>query len=120
MIDEKQIQEAIAYCQGKLDPSRSDAILLAACYVLQDHLAEDTDGNSVAGYSFAAPVEQAETYTDNQSGDISVGDYGESEFLQAIRGKRPADVWAIMDDLMQSLAVVNPRVYDGVMRQIRK
>ncbi len=56
---------------------------------------------------------------DKPSGDPPVGDYGESDFLQAVRGKRPADVWAVMDELMDTLAVVNHRVYDGVMRQIR-
>ena len=120
MIDEKQIQEAIAYYSGKLDPNRSDAVALAACYVLQDHLA---DGNKmVTGYSTAPPpaVERAENYADDLSGDSAVGDYGGSDFLQAIHGKRPVDVWAVMDELMETLAAVNPRVYDGVMRQIRQ
>lgn len=122
MIDEKQIQEAIAYCNGKLDPNRSDAILLAACYILQDHFRNDREAETAEnGYSFAAtPIERAENYADDQSGDPPVGDYGGSDFLQAVRGKTPADMWLIMDDLMQTLAVVNPRVYDGVMRQIRK
>ena len=118
MIDDKQIQEAIAYCNGKIDPSRSDAILLAACYILQDHFRDDTKMVET-GYSFAAPVERAENYADEPSGDPPVGDYGESDFLQAVRGKRPADVWAVMDELMETLAAVNPRVYDGVLRQIR-
>lgn len=44
---------------------------------------------------------------------------GESDFLRAVSGRDPAGVWAIMDDLMDTLHTVNPRVYAGVMRQIR-
>lgn len=47
------------------------------------------------------------------------GRYGDSDFLMEIEGKEPASVWAIMDDLMDTLHTVNPRVYDGVMRKIR-
>ena len=117
MIDEKKLQEAIAYCHGKVDPSRNDAILLAACYIIQDHISPQKEE---LGYSFSAPVERAESYADDQGGVDLVGDYGDSEFLQAIRGKPPADVWAVIDELMQTLAAVNPRVYNGVLRQINK
>ena len=48
-----------------------------------------------------------------------VEDYGDSDFLQAVFGKDPVDAWAIMDDLMDTLHTVNPRVYEGVMRKIR-
>lgn len=44
--------------------------------------------------------------------------YGNSDFLRAVSGKGAAETWAIMDDLMDTLHVVNPRVYDGVMRKI--
>lgn len=44
--------------------------------------------------------------------------YGKSEFLCAIAGRDPADIWPIMDELMETLHVVNPRAYDSVMRKI--
>ncbi len=44
--------------------------------------------------------------------------YGNSDFLRAVSGKSAAETWAIIDDLMDTLHVVNPRVYDGVMRKI--
>lgn len=116
MIDEKQIQEAIAYYSGKVDPNRNDAVALAACYILQDHMKRVTD---MSGYSYAAPVERGENDADGQSGSLTVGYYGDSDFMRAIKGKRQQDVWSVMDDLMETLAAVNPRVYDGVMRQIR-
>lgn len=45
--------------------------------------------------------------------------YGDSEFISAISGLNQSDVWAVMDDLMDTLQVANPRVYNGVMRKIR-
>lgn len=114
MIDDRQIQEAIAYYSGKVDPNRNDAVALAACYILQDHI-EPSEQRTNVGYSYAAAPER----TPDSGDDQSVGDYGSSDFLQAVRGKRPADVWPVMNDLMDTLAAVNPRVYDGVMRQIK-
>lgn len=46
-------------------------------------------------------------------------DYGDSDFLIAVRGKVPADAWHVVDDLMDTLKAVNPRVYDSVMRKMR-
>lgn len=48
-----------------------------------------------------------------------VGEYGDSDFLRAVSGVDQHDAWAIMDDLMDTLHTVNPRVYEGVMRKIR-
>ena len=44
--------------------------------------------------------------------------YGNSDFFMAVAGKEPMSAWEIMDDLMDTLHTVNPRVYDGVMRKI--
>lgn len=44
---------------------------------------------------------------------------GDSEFLQAIDGKDSAAVWSVMDELMDTLRVVNGKVYDSVLRKIR-
>ena len=119
MIGDKDIQEAIAYCQGKIDPNREDAILLAACYILQDHLSQrEPVGNSdqLPAYSFAPPP--AETLQTTAAPE-AVGEYGSSDFLQAVAGKDPAACWAVMDELMDDLSVINPRVYAGVMRKIK-
>lgn len=43
-----------------------------------------------------------------------------SEFLQAVDGKDSVAVFAIMDDLMDTIRVTEPRAYDSVMRKIRE
>lgn len=50
----------------------------------------------------------------------SVPQYGDSEFLMAVEGKDPAKVWAIIDDLMDALQVVNRRAYDNVIRKLER
>lgn len=48
----------------------------------------------------------------------SLEQYGDSDFLIAVSGKDPAEAWKVMDDLMETLQVVNRRAYDGVMRKL--
>lgn len=118
MITENAIQEAIAYYQGKLDPKRDDAVALAACYILQDHMFENAEKNFANTYSYAAPPELPETYS-IQSGETTVGEHGDSDFLRAVAGKPAAEAWAVVDELMETLKMVNERVYNGVMRKMR-
>lgn len=112
MITEQSLQEAIAYCNGKVDPKREDAILLAACYILQDHMfghVNQPNKDIFPSYSYAQGTENLET----------VGDYGKSNFLQAVAGQESSKMWEIMDELMDTLKMVNERVYNGVMRKIQ-
>lgn len=77
---------------------------LAAIYTVLDHLypAEEIP----RGYSGEEP--KADT----------VPQYGNSEFLEAISGMDPREAWLLMDELMTTLSVVNPRLYESVMRKI--
>lgn len=49
-----------------------------------------------------------------------LGQYGDSDFLRAIAGKDPAASWAVIDELMDTLQVVNKRAYDSVIRKLTK
>lgn len=106
MITEQDLNEAIAECQGQRNPNASTAIKLAAFYTIRNEMYPR------GGYSFAPPAETPPT----QSG--LVGEYGNSEFLQAIAGKDATAVWRIVDRLMSDLRTANRRVYDSVMRKI--
>lgn len=50
----------------------------------------------------------------------TVGEYGDSEFLLAVAGKDPAKAWAVVDELMDTLAMVNSKVYNSVMQKIKR
>ena len=41
-----------------------------------------------------------------------------SEFFQAIRGRKSAEMWAVMGELMDTLQAINPRLYNSVLRKI--
>ena len=41
-----------------------------------------------------------------------------SEFFQAISGRKSADMWAVMGELMDTLQAINPRLYSAVLRKI--
>lgn len=43
---------------------------------------------------------------------------GNSEFFRAISGRKSAEMWAVMGELMDTLQAINPRLYNSVMRKI--
>lgn len=48
----------------------------------------------------------------------AVSAVGDSDFLQAVSDMAPARAWEVMDELMDSLKIVNERVYSSVMRKL--
>lgn len=91
---------------------------LAAIYTVLDHLypenAEITQksasNNQNWGYSYDNKVET--------ESDPVVGRYGNSEFLQAVAGKDARTMWLLIDELISAVAVLNPRLYGGIMRRL--
>jgi hypothetical protein len=111
LISEQELHEAIAECQGQRNPNASTCMKLASFYTILDHIKTVKDdendyvkaGNDyVDSYSFAPP----QTY-----------DSG-TEFSDRILNMDIYDVLTVMDELMTTLSVVNPRLYDAVMRKL--
>lgn len=101
MITEKDIQTAIAECQGARNPNANTCIKLAAYYIIKDHMNEEPK------YSYAAePMPIPTMYS------------SDSEFGQAIRNMDINEVLSVMDELMETLNVLNPRLYNGVMSKL--
>lgn len=109
MITDHDLQEAIAECRGVRNPTANTCIKLAAYYIIQDHLF-GSEEPPVSGYSYA-PAEEAPRE--------SVTIDSDSEFSRVVRNMDPAEVWSVVDELMETLSVLNPRLYDGVMRKLR-
>lgn len=111
MITEKDLQEAIAECQGVRNPNASTCIKLAAFYIIQEHLygKPEQTADPMPAYSYAGAPEPVETTIDY---------YSDTEFAQAIDGRNAADIWPVIDELMTVLQATNPRLYAGVMRKI--
>ena len=41
-----------------------------------------------------------------------------SDSYQAISGRKSAEMWAVMGELMDTLQAINPRLYNSVLRKI--
>lgn len=72
--------------------------------------------NEMLGLS--APQPQAAYSEPGRPASETLGQYGDSDFLMVISGKDQAAAWKVMDELMDTLQVVNRRTYDGVMRKL--
>ena len=100
MYTQAELQDAIDQLhEGK--HSIVNCEKLAAIYTVMDHL------NPNNGYSF-----------DSERAETTIGYYGDSEFLQAVQGKSEAETWRLIDELMDTLSIINPRLYDSVMRRL--
>lgn len=78
--------------------------------------------NEMLGLSANQPqiVAYSEAAGPTGVGPNALGRYGDSDFLRTVEGKDPAEAWTIMDELMETLQVVNQRAYDSVMRKMGK
>ena len=109
MLDIKEIEYWISKLESE-DSSFPAYSKLADLYAIR---------NQMLGISAQEPQVMAysETATPIQE---TLGEYGDSEFLQAVAGKDSAAAWAVMDELMDTLRVVNQRAYESVMRKLKK
>ena len=94
MITKRELLEAIAECEEE-PPSFTSIKKLASLYTVYDHL-----------YG-KEPEEKPHTAT-------------HSEFLQVAEEKDRGAVLEVFDELMQSLKVIYPKVYESVMRKVRQ
>lgn len=83
---------------------------LATLYTIRD-----SQGTTTQHMALEAPV----LYSRAAAPAVQeVGHYGNSDFLLSVEGKDPEKIWRIIDELMDTLHVVNERVYHSVMRKI--
>lgn len=95
MITRKDLLEAINKCQGQKNPNANTCIKLAAYYTILDHTPEDE-----LDYSYASePL---------------------SEFMKLVNSRNSNEVMRIMDDLMESLEIANPKLYYSTMERLSK
>lgn len=110
MLKKDELNEYIADLKSQKNHTKSDLALLSSLYTIVDHAFEQEEPTMRAYSQAAAPI-ATKTALDR---------YGDSDFLLVVAGKMPDAAWAVMDDLMDTLRVVNPRVYESVMRKMRQ
>lgn len=103
VISEKELRQAIAECEKNII-SFQGCEKLAALYTVYDHL-------------YGQPIVYADMHTEPESVIEAKGD---NEFFRAIDGKNAEKVWGIMSELMESVKLIQPRLYDAVMQKIQE
>lgn len=110
MITLDDLKAAIAECKGERNPNANTCFKLAAYYIIMREEYGDSFPDKQS-YSFAsAPVDSPE--------EEKVDYYSESEFGQAIQGKKTSAVLEVVDELITILQAVQPQMYNGVMRKL--
>ena len=92
LITREDLLDAIEKCQGQKNPNANTCIKLAAYYTILDHTEEDS-------YSYASKPSN-------------------SEFMRIIKSKNLDDVLFAMDEMMEELQAVAPKLYYETMERL--
>lgn len=76
---------------------------LATFYLLYDHL-----------YIQKEPMQRIES-----AREVKINRYGDSDFLKVITDKDAKDIWMIMDELMGTLELLQPKLYQATIDKIK-
>lgn len=107
MITEHDLDSAIAECNGKRNPDASTCMKLAAYYTIKRELYGEEKEAVPTAYSYApAPAQNV----------IEID--GDSEFARAVDGKYQHEVLPVLDELMSTLKVIQPKLYNAVMDRL--
>lgn len=110
MITEQDLREAIAECEGTPKPTASTCIKLAAFYTILQYM---TGKENVE----TSHVYRASQYSMSAEPTIQ---YSDSEFSQLTEEKGIEKIFPVINELMDALMVVNPKLYDSVIRKIEE
>ena len=115
MITEKEVAQAIEECLREPVTGNKRAVL-ADLIIIQDYLfgepmqdQESTHPTPMQSYS-APPMEQAETYIQTDGG---------SEFLKAVDGRKADKVWKLVDELVEAVKILHPRMYTTFIDKVQ-
>lgn len=104
MIKEQELLDAIAECQGERNPNANTCMKLASYYTILNNIRGDS---ILPTYSRASEPTEVVEY---RSG---------SEFSDAIRGMEVRDVMAVMDELMDTIEILAPRLYRATIEKLK-
>lgn len=102
MITEKEIYEAINECLQDPITGQKRAVL-ADLYVIHDHLF----GNY-----------EEETYSYSNKVENTIDIEGNTEFLKAVSGKSQNQVMQILNDFMEAIKALHPKMYSKLIQHL--
>ena len=108
MITEREVLQEIEKCMQEPTTGQKRSVL-ADLLIIHDHLfgepmkATEPPQMPMQMQSYSAPpTEQVEIYVDMN---------GDSEFLKAVDGRKAERVWKLMDELVEAVKILHPRMY---------
>ena len=108
MITQQDLAQAIAECQGERNPNANTCIKLAAFLTIHRELfGEEKQAEQFPSYSFAPAPDRNIVEIDS-----------DSEFARAVNGMPLEEFLPIINELMQTLEIVQPRLYNAVMAKL--
>lgn len=113
MITERDLQEAIAECQGQRYPNVSTCIKLAAYYTIRNELFGRPERvlENEPKYSYAS--------SPHQKTGTNVEIDSDTEFARVIDGMEQGKIWPVLDELMDTLKKMQPRLYYMVIEKLQ-
>lgn len=102
MFSKSELLDAIDELEAS-PATYQNAEKLATFYLLYDHL-----------YIKKEPETRIESVR-----EVKINSYGDSEFLQAISGQESEDTWLILDELMTTIRVLQPKLYQATIDRIK-
>jgi hypothetical protein len=103
MFSKSELLDAID--ELEMSPSTyQNAEKLATFYLLYEHL-----------YTTREPVSRVE-----QIEEVIISDHGDTDFLRLIAGRNAEDVWKIIDELMEAVLVLQPKLYNAVIDKLKE
>lgn len=112
MLSENDLICKIAEYRCRDTITESDCVKLAAFLTIRDCLyPKEYDDQR---YSFADAPQETQV-------EKSTVDYdSDKEFFAIANGMDTDKVWKVVDELMETLQVINPRLYAGVIRKLQE
>ena len=103
MITEKDLLEAIAECQGERNPDARTCRNLASFYTILDHMERENNNIDIQSYSY-----DAEPRFTGSDLSMAIQEYGLNAVLP------------ILDDLLDTVQMTNPRLYASFLRKLNR
>ena len=104
MITRNDLDSAIAECQGKRNPDANTCIKLAAFYTIRKEM-------------FGEEKEVEHSYAPAPVRNMIELD-SDSEFARAVSGMDQDELLPVIDELMKTLQILQPRLYSAVMMKL--
>lgn len=103
MITLKDLETAIAECQGVRNPDAKTCIMLAAFYTIKNEMFGE---EKQAGYSYEPAPEP------------TIQLHSNSYFSRLVNGRKQDEVMPIIDELIDTVQIIQPRLFDAFMEKL--